>query len=94
MKRLSYFALTALLTVGLSIPAFSQATKGNDPCAQFKTPPKNESAADKKKRQGDLKACLDKVKADKAAAKQKSSPAKKGDAKKGDAKKGGKKGGK
>jgi hypothetical protein len=78
MKRLSYFALTALLTAGLSVPAFSQATpKATDPCAQYKTAPKNESAADKKKRQADLKTCTDKVKADKAAAKQQSSPAKK-----------------
>ena len=81
MKRLSYFALAALLTAGLSMSAWSQATKGNDPCAQFKTPPRNESAADKKKRQADLKTCMDKVKADKAAAKQKSSPAKKSDGK-------------
>jgi len=85
MKRLSYFALAAVLTAGLSVPAFSQATKGTgqatkaaDPCAQYKTAPKNESAADKKKRQADLKTCTDKVKADKAAAKQQSSPAKKG----------------
>ncbi len=82
MKRLSYFALTALLTAGLSMPAFSQATKGSDPCSQFKTAPKNESAADKKKRQADLKSCMDKVKADKAAAKQQSSPAKKSAGKK------------
>ena len=77
MKRVSYFALTALLTAGLSMPAFSQATKAADPCAQFKSAPKNESAADKKKRQADMKTCTDKVKADKAAAKQQTSPAKK-----------------
>ena len=77
MKRVSYFALTALLTAGLSMPAFSQATKGNDPCAQFKSAAKNETAADKKKRQADLKTCMDKVKADKAAAKQQTSPANK-----------------
>jgi len=82
MKRLSYYALTALLTAGLSVPAFAQATKGNDPCAQFKTVPKNESAADKKKRTADLKTCMDKVKADKAAAKKQSSPAKKAGGKK------------
>ena len=64
MKRLSYFVLTALLTAGLSLPVWSQPQKPPDPCAQFKTAPKGERAADKKKRQADLKACTDKQKID------------------------------
>ena len=76
MKRLSYFVATALLTAGLSLPALSQSQKPADPCAQFKTAPKGESAADKKKRQADLKACIAKQKADAKASKQQ--PPKKG----------------
>ena len=70
MKRLSYFVLTALLTAGLSLPAFSQSQKAADPCAELKKAPKGESAADKKKRQEDLKACTTKQKADAKASKQ------------------------
>jgi hypothetical protein len=70
MKRLRYFVLTALLTAGLSLPAWSQSQKPPDPCAQFKTVPKGESAADKKKRQADLKACTAKQKTDAKASKQ------------------------
>ena len=70
MKRLSYFLMTGVLTAGLSLPAWSQTQKPPDPCASFKTAPKGESAADKKKRQADLKACTDKQK----AAKQKAKP--------------------
>jgi hypothetical protein len=70
MKRLSYFALTALLTAGISLPTWSQSQKAPDPCAQFRTVPKGESAADKKKRQADLKACTAKQKADAKASKQ------------------------
>ncbi len=70
MKRLGYFVLTALLTAGLSLPSWSQSNKPADPCAQFKTVPKGESAADKKKRQADLKACTTKQKADAKASKQ------------------------
>jgi hypothetical protein len=74
MKRFSYFVTAALLTAGLAMPAFSQAkgaTKAADPCAQFKTAPKGEKAADKKTRLASLKKCQ-------ADAKQKSQPAKKG----------------
>ena len=76
MKRLSYFAMAALLTAGLSMPAFSQAKKAApaDPCAQYKTAPKGEKAADKKTRTENLKKCQ----ADQKAAKQKAAPAKKG----------------
>src|SRR5262245_30636555 len=70
MKRLSYFVTTALLTAGLSLPAWSQAQKPPDPCSEFKTAPKGESPADKKKRQADLKACTDKQKAEAKASKQ------------------------
>jgi len=78
MKRLSSFALAGILTVALSIPVLSQnKQKPPDPCAQFKTAPKSESAADKKKRTADLKACTDKQKADERAAKQQSKPASK-----------------
>ena len=84
MKRLSSFALAGILTVGLSIPVWSQGNqKPPDPCAQFKTAPKGESAADKKKRTADLKACTDKQKADEKAAKQQSKPASKAPAAKG-----------
>jgi hypothetical protein len=71
MKRLSYFALPVLLTAGLALPAHSQ--KPADPCAQYKTAPKGETAAAKKTRQADLKTCNDQQK----AAKQKSQPTKK-----------------
>jgi len=72
MKRWSYFALSALLAAGLSITAFSQAKSAanSDPCAQYKTAPKGETADAKKKRTADMKAC-------KAQEKQKSKPAKK-----------------
>ena len=70
MKRLSYFVLMAVLTLGLSLSALSQSQKPADPCAEFKKGPKGESAADKKKRQADLKACTDKQKADAKASKQ------------------------
>ena len=70
MKRPSYFALAAVLMVGLSLPALSQSQKRVDPCAEFKKAPKGESAADKKKRQADLKACTAKEKADAKASKQ------------------------
>jgi hypothetical protein len=70
MKRIAYFVLTALLMAGLSLPARSQSQKPPDPCAQFKTVPKGESAADKKKRQAGLKACTAKQKADAKASKQ------------------------
>jgi hypothetical protein len=70
MNRLGYFVLAALLTAGLSLPAWSQSQKPPDPCAQFKTVPKGESAADKKKRQADLKECTAKQKADAKASKQ------------------------
>jgi len=84
MKRLSSFALAGILTVGLSFPVWSQNNqKPPDPCAQFKTAPKGESAADKKKRTADLKACTDKQKADEKAAKQQSKPASKAPAAKG-----------
>ena len=70
MKRLSYLVLTALLMAVLSLQALSQAQKPADPCAQFKTAPKGESAADKKKRRAELKACTDKQKAEAKAPKQ------------------------
>ena len=71
MKRVSYLALTALLMASVSLSGWSQAAqKPPDPCAQFKTAPKGETAADKKKRQEDLKACTAKEKADAKAAKQ------------------------
>jgi hypothetical protein len=69
MKRLSYLVLAASLTAVLSLQAFSQSQKPPDPCAQFKTAPKGESAADKKKRQADLKACTTQQKASKQAPK-------------------------
>jgi hypothetical protein len=77
MRRLSYLVLTALLMAGLSLNALSQAQKPPDPqsqkppdpCAQFKTAPKGETAADKKKRQADLKACNAQQKASKQAPK-------------------------
>ena len=84
MKRLSYFAMTALLTAGLTIPALSQgkapkaAPAKADPCATEKAAVKaagKTSAATKTK--ADLKACTDKVKADAAAAKKSSTPTKK-----------------
>jgi|SwirhisoilCB2_FD_contig_61_3449696_length_349_multi_2_in_0_out_0_1 hypothetical protein len=85
MKRLSSIALAGILTIGLSIPAWSQGNnqKPPDPCASFKTAPKGESAADKKKRMADLKTCTDKQKADEKAAKAQSKPASKAPAKKG-----------
>jgi hypothetical protein len=64
MKRLSYLVLTAVLMVVLSLSALSQPQKPADHCAEFKIAPKGESAADKKKRQANLKACTDKQKAD------------------------------
>ena len=70
MKRLSYSALTVVLVAGLSLPVFSQSQKLADPCAEFKKAPKGESAADKKKRQADLKECTAKQKADAKASKQ------------------------
>ena len=83
MKRLSYFLTTALLMAGLSVSARSQSQKPPDPsqkapvssqkppdpCAQFKTAPKGESAADKKKRQAELKTCTDNQKAESKASK-------------------------
>src|SRR5262245_39133223 len=81
MKRLSSLALAGVLTIGLSMPSWAQNKSNNqkppDPCAQFKTAPKGESAADKKKRLADLKTCTDKQKADEKAAKQQSKPASK-----------------
>ena len=70
MKPLSYLVLTALLMASVSLNGFSQAQKPPDPCAQFKTAPKGETAADKKKRQDELKACTAKEKADAKASKQ------------------------
>ncbi len=70
MKRLSYLVLTASLTAVLSLQALSQAQKPADPCAQFKTAPKGEIAADKKKRQADLKSCMAQQKAAAKASKQ------------------------
>ena len=83
MKRLSYFAVAALLTAGLTIPALSQgktpkAPAKAAPCATEKAAVKaagKTSAATKAK--ADLKACTDKVKADTAAAKKGSTPTKK-----------------
>ena len=84
MKRLSYFAMTALLTAGLIIPALSQGknpTKASakaDACSTQKADVKaagKTSAATKAK--ADLKACTDKVKADAAAAKKNNTPTKK-----------------
>jgi hypothetical protein len=70
MRRLSYLVLTALLMAGVSLNALSQSQKPPDPCAQFKTAPKGETAADKKKRQADLKACTAQQKADAKGSKQ------------------------
>jgi hypothetical protein len=70
MKRLSYSVLTVVLVAGLSLPALSQTQKPADPCVEFKKAPKGESAADKKKRQADLKECTAKQKADAKASKQ------------------------
>ena len=84
MKRLSYLVLPALLMASFSLNGLSQgqkppdpsqkapvaSQKPPDPCAEFKTAPKGETAADKKKRQEDLKACNAKEKADAKAAKQ------------------------
>jgi hypothetical protein len=77
MKRLSYLVLATLLMASLSLSGLSQSQKPPDPsqkppdpCAQFKTAPKGETAADKKKRQEDLKACTAKEKADAKASKQ------------------------
>jgi len=76
MKRLSYFAMTALLTAGLAIPALSQgkaptkAPSKTDPCATERAAVKTAgktSAATKAK--ADLKACTDKVKASSAGSK-------------------------
>ena len=75
MKRLSYFAMTALLTAGLALPALSQgkapkAPAKTDPCATEKAAVKTAgktSGATKAK--ADLKACTDKVKASKAGPK-------------------------
>jgi len=84
MKRLSYFAVAALLTAGLTIPALSQgkapkaAPAKAAPCATERAAVKaagKTSAATKAK--ADLKACTDKVKADTAAAKKGSTPTKK-----------------
>jgi len=70
MKRLWCSVLTGLLMTGFLLHALSQSQKPPDPCSQFKTAPKGETAADKKKRQADLKACIAKEKADAKAAKQ------------------------
>jgi len=71
MKRLSYLVLTGLLMAGFSSHALSQSTqKPADPCTQFRVAPKGESAADKKKRRAELKACTDKQKAESNASKQ------------------------
>ena len=84
MKRLSYFAIAALLSAGLSIPALSQgktpkaAPAKTDPCATERTAVKTAGkTAAATKAKADLKACTDKVKADAAAAKKSSTPAKK-----------------
>ena len=84
MERLSYFAIAALLTAGLTMPALSQgktpqATRSKtDPCAAekiaVKTAGKTSTAT---KAKADLKACTDKVKSDAAAAKKTSTPTKK-----------------
>jgi hypothetical protein len=56
---------------GFSLHGLSQSTqKPADPCAQFRVAPKGESAADKKKRRAELKACTDKQKADANTSKQ------------------------
>jgi hypothetical protein len=68
MKRLSYSVLTVVLVAGLALPALSQSQKPADPCAEFKKAPKGENAADKKKRQADLKECTAKAKASKQQA--------------------------
>jgi hypothetical protein len=70
MKRLSYLVFATLLMASVSLNGLSQSQKPPDPCAEFKTAPKGETAADKKKRQEDLKACTAKEKADAKAAKQ------------------------
>ena len=82
MKRLSYLAMTVLLTIGLAIPALSQgkakAPAKTDPCATEKAAVKaagKTSAATKAK--ADLKACTDKVRADAAAAKKSNTGTKK-----------------
>jgi len=68
MKRLSCLVLTGLLMAGFSLHGLSQSTqKPADPCAQFRVAPKGESAADKKKRRAELKACTDKQKGAKAS---------------------------
>ena len=83
MKRLGYFAMTALLTAGLTIPALSQgkapkkAAKA-DPCATEKAAVKSAgktSAATQAK--ADLKACTDKVRAGSVATKKSNTPTKK-----------------
>jgi hypothetical protein len=76
MKRLSYFAMTGLLTAGLTLPALSQgkaptkAPAKTDPCAteraEVKAAGKTSTAT---KAKADLKACTDKVKASKAGPK-------------------------
>ena len=71
MTRLSYLVLIGFLMAGFSLHALSQSTqKPADPCAQFRTASKGESAADKKKRRAELKACTDKQKAETNASKQ------------------------
>ena len=66
MKRFSYFAIAALLTLGLSMPGFSQAKKSAkaDPCASQKAAVKSagKDAAKKKSAQADLKTCMDQQK--------------------------------
>jgi hypothetical protein len=74
MKRLSYSILTVVLVAGLSLSALSQAQKPADPCAEFKKAPKGETAADKKKRQADLKECTAKQKADANASSKQQTP--------------------
>jgi hypothetical protein len=82
MNRLNYLLVTALLIASFSLHGLSQNPpaqnptapkpadqKPPDPCAQLKKAPKNETDADKKKRQADLKSCTDKEKADAKAAK-------------------------
>lgn len=77
MKRLNYFAMTALLTVGLAIPALSQgktptkAPAKTDPCATEKADVKAASKTDSAKAKAALKACTDKVKASAAGSKKK-----------------------
>jgi hypothetical protein len=77
MKHLRYLVLATALMASVSLSGLSQSQKAPDPsqkppdpCAQFKTAPKGETAADKKKRQEDLKACTAKEKADAKASKQ------------------------